>query len=98
MVISFFFFFFFFFSLVYLVEYYYVFRHYISFCKNSSRKIFRMLLSVLLYLDINAPRSTCLGVMIAKTESSTFEKCFVKISFSESENSDIMIGLLFNYK
>ena len=66
--------------------------------KNSSRKIFRILLSDLEYLDIKAPRSTCFGVIMAKTESSTFEKCLDKISFSESENSDITIGKISNYK
>jgi hypothetical protein len=45
----------------------------------------RMVLSVLEYLDINAPLSTCLGVMIAKTDLSVFEKCELRRSFSFSE-------------
>ena len=51
-----------------------------------------MLLSVLEYLDIRAPRSTWRGVIMAKTDPSTLEKCFSKISFSDSENSDNTIG------
>ena len=54
-----------------------------------------MLLSVLLYLDISAPRSTCLGVVIAKTEPSVFEKCGERIFFSLTVNSAVNTTLLF---
>ena len=42
---------------------------------NSSKNIRLIVLSDLEYLDISAPLSTCLGVIIAKTALSTFEKC-----------------------
>jgi hypothetical protein len=35
---------------------------------------------------MSAPRSTCLGVVIAKTELSMLEKCFKSFFLSEAEN------------
>jgi hypothetical protein len=43
-----------------------------------------IVLSVLEYLDINAPLSTCLGVIMAKTALSGLEKCNLRTDFSSS--------------